>query len=68
MVAVSLLHYRRDHRLLIVAAIAFAALLIALALLASGGILAAGTADSSPVDVRLVAPFRWGQGMPPDHA
>lgn len=68
MVAVTLHLYRRDRSQLIVAAIALAMLLIALGLLASGVILAAGTADSSPVDVRFVAPFRWGQGIPPNHA
>jgi len=68
MVAVSLLPYRRDRSQLTVIAIVSATLLIVLALLASGVILAVGMVDSSPVDVRLVAPFRWAFGMQFDFA
>lgn len=68
MVAASLLPYRRDRSQLTVIAIVFATLLIVLALLACGVILAVGMVDSSPVDVRLVAPFRWGSGMQLDFA
>ncbi len=64
MVAVSLLHYLRDRHQLIVLAIAFAALLVALGLLALVVLLAAGMVESSPVDVRFVAPFRWEQREP----
>ncbi len=66
MVAASQLPYRRDRSQLTVIAIVFGTLLIVL--LASGVILAVGMVDSSPVDVRLVAPFRWGSGMQFDFA
>ncbi len=59
MVAASLLLYLSDPRQLNAAAIAFATLLVVLGLLAFGAILGTGTVDSSPVDGRLLAPFRW---------
>lgn len=59
MVAASLLLYLRDRGRLNAAAIAFATLLVVVGLLAFGAILGAATVDSSPVDGRLLAPFRW---------
>ena len=63
MVAASLLPYLRDRSQLTVVAIAFA-MLVALGLLAFAAILTAGMADSSLVDGKFMAPFRWGPSAP----
>lgn len=60
MVAASLLRYLGDRNQLIVVVIVATALLVVLGLLASGVTLDVGTVDSSPVDGRFLAPFRWG--------
>lgn len=59
MVVASLLLYRRDRNQLNVVAIASAALLVVVGLLAFVAILGAATVDSSMVDGRFMAPFRW---------
>lgn len=59
MVTASLLLYRRDRSQLTVVAIAFATLLVVAGLLAFVAILGAATVDSSMVDGRFMAPFRW---------
>lgn len=64
MVAASLLLYLRDRSQLTLLAIAFATLLVALGLLAFAVILGAATVDSSMVDGRFIAPFRWGPSAP----
>lgn len=64
MVAAPLLLYLRDRSQQTVFAIALATLLVALGLLAFGAILGAATVDSSVVDGRFMAPFRWGPSAP----
>ena len=59
MVVASLLLYRRDRNQLNVVAIASAVLLVVVGLLAFVAILGAATVDSSMVDGRFMAPFRW---------
>lgn len=64
MVAVSLLVYLRDRSQLTVVAIVFATLLVVMGLLAFAVIPRVGTVDSSLVDWRFMAPFRWGPSAP----
>lgn len=68
MVAASLLLYLGGRNQLTVVLIVSSALLVMLGLLALGVTLDVGTVDSSPVDGRFLAPFRWGAWDQPTFA